>query len=252
MPLRDPSEPSKELLRATDNNEADGIIIFPTGSEKELARCCQQNGIAYACLQPPYPEANSNFVSAEHFSPGYAIGRAFAVGGRKRNAFFMSGMPTHSTSAWELLSGMTCGIIEETGEANIALYHLKTRDPDNPGWSEKNVAQWLQQRKKVLPDGIFCHRMPLATSVMKVMADLGRKTPDDYALITHDDVFAPTNSQLQVTHTGASLVDIGRALVDLLIKRIDNENQDYPPIRIPSLFGGGLTTSNSENEVLGV
>lgn len=250
-PLRALSAPVRELETLSGQGDADGIIIFPTGSERDLVQSCERNGIPYVCLQPPFPEANRNFVSAQHFTPGHAIGCAFAAGGRSRVAFFASGQPTRSTSSWEILSGMTCGLIEGSGRSEISFFESQSHRARTPEELDADVARWLEERRDALPDAIFCHRVPFAISTVKAMTALGLKAPEDYALITHDDVFAPVQ-KIQVTNMGAPLVDIGRALVNMLLQRIDNQNQALPPIRIPSLFGSGQTTSPAENEVLGI
>jgi DNA-binding LacI/PurR family transcriptional regulator len=251
-PLKDLSAPEESLIGMVENQEADGVIIFPTGTEKQLVQCCEERQIPYASLQPASRSSSTNYVSPEHFEEGYVMGRAFAAAQRKRIGFFASGQPTRSTSAWELLSGLTCGMIEDAGEENIVLFTPPAGMPQNPEALNEAIAVWLQRHRDNLPDAIFCHRARYTGTILKTMAEFGLKAPEDFALVTHEDVFAPSPANALATRVGVSFIDIGRALVNMLVERIHSGGQNLPPVRIPVVFGGGLTTSALENEILGV
>ena len=86
-------------------------------------------------------------------------------------------------------------------------------------------------------DAIFCGSDQLARGVLDTARDLGRKVPDDLAVIGYDnwEVLA-TNSRPELTSIDANLQQLGRAAAMRIFEAIDGEAPDavvdHLPVRL--------------------
>ena len=81
-------------------------------------------------------------------------------------------------------------------------------------------------------DGIICFNDEVAARVLRVCADLGRRVPDDVAVVGYDDIFlaellTPTLTTLRLSLTKH---EVGAMAARMLLARIEGETHQNPVI----------------------
>jgi LacI family transcriptional regulator len=239
-------EQEKHLLSYLHQARVDGVIIASARStDTELLPALKQHS-AFVSINRPLPKApklGGNIVSA-HAKGMFAAIEHFVRLGRRTIAF-MAG-PEHSYTADERTRGFrqamkkfNLRIDPALIVPNAANYENGARnqyewfnsvDAGSARWHElratlgvRGALALLTAQPKV--DAIACFNDQFAFGALRACAQLGRRVPDDVAIIGCDDI--PLASQVTPTLTSQHIqrYEIGKCAVQMLIERINGNRQ---------------------------
>jgi DNA-binding LacI/PurR family transcriptional regulator len=89
-------------------------------------------------------------------------------------------------------------------------------------------------------DGIFVASDLMATAVLRVLGELGRRVPDEVAVVGYDDSVLATTTVPRLTTVRQPVEDLGRRLAEILLAKIAGE-----PHSTPEYFGTQLIIRES-------
>lgn len=128
------------------------------------------------------------------------------------------------------------GVRSQLAEAGLSL----AGDPMFSAWSEHwgraAAAVLLEQHPDV--DGIVCGSDQIARGVLDTLRDLGRRVPDDVAVVGYDNwEILSTNSRPELTSVDANLEQLGREAARSLFSAMDESTTPaggtrYTPVRL--------------------
>lgn len=205
----------------------DGVLFSPLeivpDRERENLSICDvftQAGIPVTLLDRDVLDfpARSGFdiVGVDNVGAAAEIGRHVAATGRTRPRFFSR---PHYPSTTDL---RVAGCAIALAHAGIELprdWHV-TGDPADP----EAVAAFLDEHR---PDAVVANNDRTAALLIQTLARLGRRVPDDLAVIGFDDVVYSTLLTVSLTTIRQPFDDIARTAVRVLLDRIDD--RDAPP-----------------------
>jgi LacI family transcriptional regulator len=155
-------------------------------------------------------------VGVDNVYAAAEIGRHLATTGRVRPRFFSR---PHFPSTTDL---RVAGCAIALAQAGIDLprdWHV-TGDPSDPD----AVLAFLDEHR---PDAVVANNDRTAALLIQTFARLGRRVPDDLAVIGFDDVVYSTLLTVSLTTVRQPFDDIARTAVRVLLDRI--EHRDAPP-----------------------
>lgn len=126
--------------------------------------------------------------------------------------------PTNSTSARERLRGFV--LVNEAAGYRENIDCQISCSPDTR--SGYQAAMTLLQRHPEL-DGIFCYNDLVAVGVLQACRELGKRVPDDIALIGCDDIPLATLISPALTTLGVDKERLGADAIRILIDRIQGK-----------------------------
>ncbi len=117
--------------------------------------------------------------------------------------------------------------MEGADEALAAAGLTRVGDPMYSSWSEhwgRDAAAMLLARHPDV-DGVVCGSDQIARGVLDTLRDLGRRVPEDVAVVGYDDWQVLTeNSRPQLTSIDAELQQLGREAAQRIFAAIEGED----------------------------
>ncbi len=86
----------------------------------------------------------------------------------------------------------------------------------------KAMTRLLEQSPDV--DAVFCASDPTAMGALQALAELGRRVPDDVAVVGFDDVNEAALTTPALTTVHQPIQDMGRTMAQVLLDRISGQN----------------------------
>ena len=202
-----PADPLRDQLRLHQPD----VLLAAGFFEVEMIELLESLQLPLALIDPWMPGLPCVNPDNEH--GGYIATRHLLQAGRRRIAF-LGGSLAHFS------------IRERERGYRRALYEAGVLgDPDleiiaPPGLNAENGAaeaarQLLQQAKGV--DAIFAYNDAAALAAMRTCQSVGRRVPDDVAIVGFDDIPAAAGALIPLTTIRVDLEALGRTGVDLLI-----------------------------------
>jgi LacI family transcriptional regulator len=237
-------EQEKHILSYLHQARVDGVIIAsPRSTDTDLLSALKRHP-AFVSINRPFPPKLGGNIVSDHARGMFAAIEHFVRLGC-RTIGFMAG-PEHSYTADERMRGFRQAIKSFDLSINSALiipnaanYESGYRnqyewfnsvDAGSMRWhelratlGERGALALLSAQPKV--DAIACFNDQFAFGALRACAQLGRRVPNDVAIIGCDDI--PLASQVTPSLTSQHIqrYEIGKRAVELLIERINGERQ---------------------------
>ena len=160
--------------------------------------------------------SNALVVVSDFFAAGYEIGKHFIEVGCKNLAFL--GDVNYS--------GARCkGFIQAALDCNLEV-NLAGKMVSSPNNAGVVVRELLTKNPHI--DGIFCHNDICAIAVIQELQKQGKRVPQDIIVAGFDDIHMAEFITPSLTTIRRSFIDIANKAVELLMKKIsDNNFQDW-------------------------
>ena len=212
-------------LKALLNRRVDGIIVVgrQTDPRPSLGHDIPVPVVyAYA----PSDDPTDVSVTPDNVAGGRLAIEHLLTTGRRRIAH-ISGDPAYAAA-----QDRTVGVHEALAEAGLELVGDVMYSNWSEHWGRDASALLLSQHPDV--DGIFAASDQIARGVLDTLRDLGKRVPDDIAVIGYDnwEVLA-TNSRPELTSIDANLQQLGRAAAMRIFGAIDGEPGDQGTLQLP-------------------
>ena len=212
-------------LRALLSRRVDGIIVVGRQTDP---RPSLGQGIPVPVVYAYAPSDDPRDLS---LTPDNVAGGRLAIehllaGGRTRIAH-ISGDPTYAAAQDRLV-----GAQQALQAAGLSLIGEPLFAAWTENWGRDAAAMLLQQYPEV--DAIFCGSDQIARGVLDSARDLGRRVPDDLAVIGYDNwELLATNSRPELTSIDANLQQLGRQAAQRVFDAIDGVDIGKGTIRMP-------------------
>lgn len=237
-------EQEKHLLNFLYQARVDGVIIAsPRSTDTELLPALKRFPAFVAINRPFSPKFGGNIVSDHYGGMCAAIEHLVRLG--RRTIAFMAG-PEHSYSAEERLRGFLDAmkrfdlpINSDLIVPNAANYENGARnqyewfnsvEAGSLRWHELRATLGVRGALMLLSahpnvDAIACFNDQFAFGALRACAQLGRRVPEDVAIVGCDDI--PLASQVipALTTQHIQRYEIGKCAVQMLIERINGTRQ---------------------------
>jgi len=212
-------------LRALLNRRVDGIIVV--GDKTNARRSLGQS------LPVPvvYAYAPSDDPADDSVVPDNAQGGRLAVEhlvsiGRTKIAH-ISGDPTYAAAA-----DRAAGVRDGLRAAGLELVGDVASSNWSEHWGRDACAMLLSQHPEI--DGIVCASDQLARGAIDTLRELGRRVPEDVAIIGHDNwEILATNSRPELTSIDPGLQELGRTAARRIFDAIDGRTSEPEVLRMP-------------------
>lgn len=240
-------EQEKRVLQFLHQTRVEGIIM----AGARLPHAALESALAYtpafvSINRPLLAKRGGNIVS-EH-ARGIALAVAHLDRSRRRVIAYMAG-PQNSYSAEERLRGYR-EALEASGREYrpdlVVPYELNYGEEFHSQWewfkaADVGSAQWNERRATLGArgatallsahpevDAVVCFDDQLAFGVLSACAALGRRVPDDVAVIGCNDIPLAIQVTPSLTTQRIPRYEIGKLAIGLLIAQLNGEHQEEP------------------------
>ncbi len=197
-------------------------------------------------LNPPYDQACVNFVSPDYFVCSRVLGEAWRQTGRRRILYVTTGPLDNSVSSRVRYSGLLCGLGEAIGEGvEVKIFHARNSGVDGG----MGIAGMMEETGWI-PDAVYCGGDILARGVVQALSARGLSIPDEVSVVGGCKTESVSADLLPMTSMAHPLRNVGSALLDMVLLRLERGGQDVPGVIQPVPFSIGMTTRAEENEIL--
>ena len=215
-------------LRALLTRRVDGIIVVgrQTDPRPSLGRDIPVPVVyAYA----PSDDPRDISVTPDNYSGGRIAVEHLVSCGRKRLAI-VSGDPSYAAA-----QDRTRGALDAIRELDATFVAEPMFSEWSESWGRDAAALLVKQHPEI--DGFVCGSDQIARGVLDTLRDLGRRVPEDVAVIGFDNwEILSTNSRPELTTIDANLQQLGRAAAMRIFGALDNSPStagvEYLPVRL--------------------
>jgi LacI family transcriptional regulator len=228
--VRQPAESGVQVLHDLISYHVDGIIwaVSEIGNNRgwvEEELCRSTVPVVFLDMRPC---PNLPVVNVENRVGGYLATKHLFDQGRRKVGLITG--PLDWWSAQERRAGW-CDVLREAGLT--AEESLVVEGTWSASSGERGFRRLLEQCPEV--DAVFACNDQMALGVLKAARELGRRVPEDLAVVGFDDVpeapfFCPSLSTVRQDLNG-----LGRSAVRELGRIIDARQQDQPEIELRTI-----------------
>lgn len=225
----------------------DGFILLPDAMEISERLRREQPATPAVFLNPPVIGATANFVSPDYNRLGLHLGRTWSKCARKRILFMHHPALAISASGQLLLSGLISGLAKTYND--LEYLHLLEAGNFTPEAGYDTMREFLRQGRP-RPDAIFCKGDFLALGAIKALEEEGCRVPAEVSVIGGSGLDLSEAEWPQLTRCRQPFQQLGDALFEMLLLRIEQGGAPQPGRFLPAPFIGGATTTEAENNLL--
>ncbi|MDQ0729859.1 LacI family DNA-binding transcriptional regulator [Arthrobacter sp. B1I2] len=217
---------SARTLRYLRGGHVDGAIVVSHHRADDWVETLGETGLPTVFIGRPWDTASGlPFVDLDNFEGGRLAARHLAQMGRTRLGTVAG--PTDMTAAVDRLEGWMRGL-SEAGLQPGPVIHGDFTTAGGAG-----AAKSLLTQSPGL-DGIFAASDLMALGVVDAVRSMGRRVPDDVAVVGFDNHSILAADGLGLTTVAHPMVDMAVAAGQLLIRAIENPDQRLDPVIYPA------------------
>ncbi len=245
----------KALVEGDENRAArlgqlegiDGLLLLRLEPHRSEAIIHEGRTIPIISLNPLREDSCRNFVSPDYFTISRKLGSVWRRSGRQRVLMILSPGLESSVSVRLRYGGLLCGLEPGMpGSPEVRYLKVDTGRFDS-GYAA--MKQFLAQ-ESWRPDAIYTAGDNLAFAALQVLEEAGHRVPEEISIVGGHGADCLSRAPHILTATEHALEKISRAMLRLLMERIDNGGADVPAHIEPSRFILGTTTTPEENRLL--
>jgi LacI family transcriptional regulator len=206
----------KAIISAISKN-VDGIILCPTQESRNNIEFLQRLGVPFVLLGRHFYDENLDYVVCDDFKGGYEATNHLIERGHT-HILFLNG-PEYISSSRERLQGYK----EALKESNVAFDPTLVQEIGiKSGDSRQVIKDMINDRVKFT--AILAFSDMVAWEVIYIMHKMGKKVPQDYAVVGFDNIQARMFFPFPLTTISNSKSKMSRRAFDILMSRINEKN----------------------------
>ncbi len=230
----------KHVLAFLHQTRVDGVILAGARLPDDDLMHALAPHRAFVSINHPLAAPNGGNIVSEH-AKGMMLAVAHTVSSQRRVIAFIAG-PKHSYSARERLRGFRAAMkkFERPIRADLIVGYETNYGEEFPSqWEWFNAAdvgstQWNERRasfgsrgaRTMLAahpevDAVVCFDDQIAFGVLQACAELGRRVPDDVAVIGCNDIPLALQATPQLTTQRIERYQMGKRAVEMLIEQLN-------------------------------
>lgn len=215
-----------EMLRA---KQVDGLIIFPTGDNRDLYQKMIDSSYPVVFLDRDVKGMNVPAVMLDNEKASELAVDHFVDKGRRRIAMMTTSILNHITARMERIQGYEKALKKH--EIPIDDAYIISSDPEH---LQQELDDLL--RLDTPPEAILAGNDLVLIEILKYVKQKGLRVPEDLAIIGIDDVSFASFYTPTLTTVAQPTFQMGKTGAELLLKKI-NKNTDDQPYRFqPTLM----------------
>ncbi len=216
-------DPEKELnyLRVLKSNRVDGIILTPTGKNSAYIRHLINSGTRVVLLDRLLEGVNCDTVLVDNAIGAYkAVWHLIERGYGKIG--IVNGYLDRTTGAERLE-----GYLKALREARIARDNSLIKIGDFKKETGKKLTQQLLEQPNK-PEAIFVTNIDMSIGALVAIKEMNLKIPEDIGIVCFDDSDWMSIFEPPITVVRQPVYQLGSQASELLIKKIENEQEGLP------------------------
>ncbi len=201
----------------------DGLIIFPVGenAEEEGIVKLQHDGVPFVLVDRHFPELETNYVITDNFTGGYRATEHLLILGHKTVGFiYPANSSLRTTSVAERLRGYREALHDYGVPVDESLIYQRAAHSAN------SYDDYLADEN--IPGAIFVCTDVEALKVIKTIQQLGKRIPQDVALVGFDDLNFAAHLNPALTTIVQPRIEIGFQAVNVLMDIIEGRQLVKP------------------------
>ncbi|MGN0064472.1 MAG: LacI family DNA-binding transcriptional regulator [Nocardioides sp.] len=218
--LAQPGEQEERMLRYLRNRHIDGAIVVSHHRADNLADHLAALGLPCAFVGRPWTGADRvSFVDTDNVEGGRLATEALVD--RGCTAIGTITGPTDMTASLDRLAGWRSAM----GAAGLEQDAIEQGDFTEVG-GERAASALLSRHPEL--DGLFVASDLMALGALRVLAETGRRVPEDIAVVGYDDLGAAERTTPPLTTVSHPVSEMASRATKLLIEQMDATGTSLP------------------------
>lgn len=216
---------SWDLLQVLINRQVDGFIIVSSENSENQIHLLKEKNIPFVLLDRHFSEIQTDFVIINNFKASYDAGSHLI-----RNGYKKIGMVAYKSQLFHMKERIR-GYLHAIKENNIKFHKdwlMEVRF--NHIQKEVKVAIQKMIASDVPVDAIIFATYGLAIIGLKLFNELNIKVPKDLAIVSFGQAEGFDLYYCPITYLRQPIEDLGKAAVELLVKKLSNPEQGMQQI----------------------
>jgi DNA-binding LacI/PurR family transcriptional regulator len=216
-----------KVERYLRQGHVDGVILISLHGEDPLPRALTEAGIPTVLNGRPRPGERLPYVDADNRGGARAAASHLLASGRTKVATI--------TGPLDMMVGVDRfdGYVDALRDSGLRVRKGLVEHGDFGRESGARTMKALLRRSPTL-DAVFVANDPMAIGALEVLRALGRRVPDDVAVIGFDDVADAASTDPPLTTVRQPLEEMTKAMAELLLRRIDDVEADSEFVVCPT------------------
>lgn len=213
------AEEELRAIRVLQEKQVDGILLTPVQKDDRYIDVLRRAGIPTVLVNRHPASQDMSFVINDNNQGAYlAVQRLITIG--KKRLAYISGPETIS-SARERLVGAQRAMLDAGMDPDSLMIETSNLGMDDGAAAMKNLLSG-----SVRPDGLFAYSDLLAIGALQAIRETRLNVPRDIAVVGYDDIEFARFLEIPLTTVRQPRYSIGREAVSLLIKRLEDKDDD--------------------------
>ena len=208
-----------KVERYIRHGHVDGVILMSLHGDDPLPRALTEAGIPTVLSGRPRPGERLPYVDADNRGGARAATSHLLSAGRTKVATITG--PLDMTVGVDRFEGYA-DALSDSGQ------RMRKGLVENGDFGKEAGARAMKAllRRHPALDGVFVANDPMAIGALETLQALGRRVPDDVAVIGFDDAEDAASTNPPLTTVRQPLELMTEAMAELLLRRIDNASVD--------------------------
>lgn len=215
-------ENEKKSLEMMLEKNIDGLIVEPTKSAELNPNLnyylrMQEKGIPYVSINASYEELDAPEIKMNDKLASEMLTSHLLELGHTHISMVTK---TDDLQGKERMKGFISAYrkVNKTFDGNLMI----TFDTENIGELPNNIDRILQRENS--PTAFVCYNDQIAVKVIERITDSGKKVPEDISIVSHDNSFLSTASDVKLTSINHPKEQLGRDAANWIIQAIEKNS----------------------------
>jgi DNA-binding LacI/PurR family transcriptional regulator len=223
---RDDREHAK-VERYVRQGHVDGVILMSLHGDDPLPKTLPRLGVPTVLVGRPKGDERLPWVDADNRGGARAATAQLLAGGRKSVATITG--PLDMTVSVDRFDGYRDALREARRRFRKSLVA-------HGDFGKESGARGIRELAERVPDvdAVFVANDPMAIGALEALRSLGRRVPDDVAVIGFDDIADAALTDPPLTTVSQPLEQMTNALAELLLRRISGLDDEDESVVVPT------------------
>ncbi|MDO4548255.1 MAG: LacI family DNA-binding transcriptional regulator [Clostridia bacterium] len=214
-------ETEPRLINMAVQRGVDGVLLDPSMKYRENVKLLENVGIPYVLVGWPNADQRADAVWYDNVQSGYLAGKHLVERGCRK--ILMLNIPSPFPVSKDRERGLMAALREAAfPEENIVQRRL--------AWGQGAPISLVREIFDEHPDidGIYAFNDYSALQLLSSLKAIGRRVPEDVAVVSMDDVQQSISTGIRLTTVHATPIKMAQVSLDLLMRRISGDYSDFP------------------------
>jgi RNA polymerase sigma factor (sigma-70 family) len=228
VPLHARSDQQRErALHYVSHRHVDGVLLFSPRGDDPMLTAIMAAGIPLVALGRPLPGRAVDYVDADNVGGSAQAVRHLVAAGRRCLASVAG--PLDTSAGIDRLRGFVAAT--RAAEMPAAADRVAYGDFSEAG-GHRAMKLLLERTPEI--DGVFVASDLMCLGALQALRELGRKVPDDVAVVGFDDLPVASSADPPLTTVRQPIRRLGQEMVRSMLHRLSDPRGEPTPIILPT------------------